>query len=232
EEGEKQREIEDLRRKLAIEKKRMNQNKLCSLTELLLLVILVLLLSTFFLVFFLAGSKRKSSRLMLDSKRKLNWCVTGLVQGTIVMETIILCMPPSSLIPLHNHPGMTEMMHLKREMLATLQSNILVAQEPDDDSILRTRTYDVSITDYLEDSVENPEEEEGEQDLIFDYEPSKAIERKMIFEAEEERGIDSGRAIRDLSASPVGDSLPLRLILPELKYQNSSEQRQNSWRSI
>ncbi|KAG2328588.1 hypothetical protein Bca52824_011316 [Brassica carinata] len=65
-----------------------------------------------------------------------------------------------------------------------------------------TRTYDVSITDYLEDSVENPEEEEGEQDLIFDYEPSKAIERKMIFEAEEERGIDSGRAIRDLSASP------------------------------
>ncbi|KAH0895511.1 hypothetical protein HID58_045079 [Brassica napus] len=29
---------------------------------------------------------------------------------------------------------------------ATLQSNILVAQEPDDDNILRTRTYDVSIT--------------------------------------------------------------------------------------
>ncbi|KAL0712147.1 hypothetical protein Bca4012_019125 [Brassica carinata] len=42
EEGEKQREIEDLRRKLAIEKKRMNRIKLCSLTELLLLVILVL----------------------------------------------------------------------------------------------------------------------------------------------------------------------------------------------
>ncbi|XP_026407171.1 autophagy-related protein 3-like [Papaver somniferum] len=29
---------------------------------------------------------------------------------------------------------------------ATLQSNYLVAQEPDDDNILRTRTYDVSIT--------------------------------------------------------------------------------------
>ncbi|KAF8103537.1 hypothetical protein N665_0188s0468 [Sinapis alba] len=53
EEGEKRREIEDLRRKLAMEKKRMNRIKLCSLTELLLLVILVLLLSTFFLVFFL-----------------------------------------------------------------------------------------------------------------------------------------------------------------------------------
>ncbi|KAG2322772.1 hypothetical protein Bca4012_058236 [Brassica carinata] len=53
EEGETPREIEDLRRKLAMEKKRMNRIKLCSVTELLLLVILILLLSTFFLVFFL-----------------------------------------------------------------------------------------------------------------------------------------------------------------------------------
>lgn len=29
---------------------------------------------------------------------------------------------------------------------ATLQSTYLVAHEPDDDNILRTRTYDVSIT--------------------------------------------------------------------------------------
>ncbi|KAL0723024.1 hypothetical protein Bca4012_037623 [Brassica carinata] len=141
----------------------MNQNKLCSLTELLLLVILVLLLSTFFLVFFLAGSKRKSSRLMLDSKRKLNWCCGRQLFSQIFLwlknlMTIVSCGP-------------------EHMMLA-------------------------SPSDYLEDSVENPEEEEGEQDLIFDYEPSKAIERKMIFEAEEERGIDSGRAIRDLSASP------------------------------
>ncbi|CAH2067796.1 unnamed protein product [Thlaspi arvense] len=53
EEGDTRREIEDLRRKLAMEKKRMNRIKLCSLMELLLLVALVLLLSTFFLVFFL-----------------------------------------------------------------------------------------------------------------------------------------------------------------------------------
>lgn len=31
-------------------------------------------------------------------------------------------------------------------MKATLQSTYLVAHEPDDDNILRTRTYDVSIT--------------------------------------------------------------------------------------
>ncbi|GMI85932.1 hypothetical protein like AT5G61500 [Hibiscus trionum] len=31
---------------------------------------------------------------------------------------------------------------------ATLQTTYLVAQEPDDDNILRTRTYDVSITYY------------------------------------------------------------------------------------
>ncbi|CAH8309740.1 unnamed protein product [Eruca vesicaria subsp. sativa] len=53
EKGETWSEIEDLRRKLAIEKKRMSWIKLCSLTELLLLVVLVLLLSTFFLLFFL-----------------------------------------------------------------------------------------------------------------------------------------------------------------------------------
>lgn len=29
---------------------------------------------------------------------------------------------------------------------ATLQSTYIVAHEPDDDNILRTRTYDVSIT--------------------------------------------------------------------------------------
>ncbi|KAH0849141.1 hypothetical protein HID58_091527, partial [Brassica napus] len=48
-EGETRREVEELRRKLAIEKKRMNRVKLCSSMELLLLVVLVLLLSTFFL---------------------------------------------------------------------------------------------------------------------------------------------------------------------------------------
>ncbi|ESQ27299.1 hypothetical protein EUTSA_v10019357mg [Eutrema salsugineum] len=53
EEGETRRELEDLRRRLAIEKKRRNRIKLCSLMELVLLVVLVLLLSTFFLVFFL-----------------------------------------------------------------------------------------------------------------------------------------------------------------------------------
>jgi len=31
-------------------------------------------------------------------------------------------------------------------MQATLRSTYLVAQEPDDDNILRTRTYDISIT--------------------------------------------------------------------------------------
>lgn len=31
-------------------------------------------------------------------------------------------------------------------MQATLQTTYLVAHEPDDDNILRTRTYDVSIT--------------------------------------------------------------------------------------
>ncbi|KAH0849575.1 hypothetical protein HID58_096245, partial [Brassica napus] len=52
-EGETRREVEELRRKLAVEKKRMNRVKLCSSMELLLLVVLVLLLSTFFLLFFL-----------------------------------------------------------------------------------------------------------------------------------------------------------------------------------
>ncbi|RID75275.1 hypothetical protein BRARA_B02328 [Brassica rapa] len=52
-EGETRREVEELRRKLAIEKKRMNRVKLCNSMELLLLVVLVLLLSTFVLVFFL-----------------------------------------------------------------------------------------------------------------------------------------------------------------------------------
>ncbi|CAN7123550.1 unnamed protein product [Brassica rapa subsp. narinosa] len=52
-EGERRREVEELRRKLAMEKKRMNRIKLCSSMELLLLVVLVLLLSTFFLLFFL-----------------------------------------------------------------------------------------------------------------------------------------------------------------------------------
>ncbi|CAF2151619.1 unnamed protein product [Brassica rapa] len=51
-EGETRREVKELRRKLAIEK-RMNRVKLCSSMELLLLVVLVLLLSTFVLVFFL-----------------------------------------------------------------------------------------------------------------------------------------------------------------------------------
>ncbi|CAN8233976.1 unnamed protein product [Cochlearia groenlandica] len=51
--GEMRREIDDLRRKLATEKKRSDRIKLCSLMEMLLLVVLVLLLSTFFLVFFL-----------------------------------------------------------------------------------------------------------------------------------------------------------------------------------
>ncbi|CAA7013343.1 unnamed protein product [Microthlaspi erraticum] len=54
-EGETRREIEDLKRELAMEKKRRNRIKLCSFMELLLLVVLVLLLSTFFLVFFLVS---------------------------------------------------------------------------------------------------------------------------------------------------------------------------------
>ncbi|KAG7572864.1 hypothetical protein ISN44_As09g012110 [Arabidopsis suecica] len=39
-EGQTRREIEDLKRKLAMEKKKMNQIKLCGLMELLLLVVL------------------------------------------------------------------------------------------------------------------------------------------------------------------------------------------------
>ena len=35
---------------------------------------------------------------MLVSNRKLNWCVTGLVLGTIVMETIILSQPLNTFI--------------------------------------------------------------------------------------------------------------------------------------
>ncbi|KAF2561406.1 hypothetical protein F2Q70_00016393 [Brassica cretica] len=55
-EGETRREVEELRRNLAMEKKRMNRIKLCSSMELLLLlVVLVLLLSTFVLVFFLSS---------------------------------------------------------------------------------------------------------------------------------------------------------------------------------
>ncbi|CAF1913956.1 hypothetical protein YC2023_017418 [Brassica napus] len=53
--AEGRREVEELRRKLAVEKKRMNRIKLCSSMELLLLVVLVLLLSTFVLVFFLSS---------------------------------------------------------------------------------------------------------------------------------------------------------------------------------
>ncbi|KAG7590547.1 hypothetical protein ISN44_As07g027030 [Arabidopsis suecica] len=56
EKGETRREIEDLKRKLTMEKKKMNRIKLCGLMELLLLVVLVLLLSTFFLVFFLGST--------------------------------------------------------------------------------------------------------------------------------------------------------------------------------
>ncbi|CAH8258540.1 unnamed protein product [Arabidopsis lyrata] len=56
EKGETRREIEDLKRKLTMEKKKMNRIKLCGLMELLLLVVLVLLLSTFFLVFFLGSA--------------------------------------------------------------------------------------------------------------------------------------------------------------------------------
>ncbi|XP_019093071.1 PREDICTED: uncharacterized protein LOC104751714 [Camelina sativa] len=57
EEGETRREeIEELKRKLTIEKKKTNRIKLCGLMELLLHVLLVLLLSTFFLVFFFLRS--------------------------------------------------------------------------------------------------------------------------------------------------------------------------------
>ncbi|XP_023643665.1 uncharacterized protein LOC111831980 [Capsella rubella] len=56
EEGELRREIENLKRKLAMEKNKTNRIKLCGLMELLLHVVLVLLLSTFFLVFFLRST--------------------------------------------------------------------------------------------------------------------------------------------------------------------------------
>ncbi|VVB14691.1 unnamed protein product [Arabis nemorensis] len=55
EEGETRRENEDLKKKLAMEKKRTNRIKLCGFMEMLLLVVLVLLISTFFLVFFLGS---------------------------------------------------------------------------------------------------------------------------------------------------------------------------------
>ncbi|KFK42203.1 hypothetical protein AALP_AA2G224900 [Arabis alpina] len=57
-EGETRREIEDLKIKLAMEKKRINRIKLCGVMEIMLLVVLVLLLSTFFVVFFFFGSRR------------------------------------------------------------------------------------------------------------------------------------------------------------------------------
>ncbi|KFK34375.1 hypothetical protein AALP_AA5G137100 [Arabis alpina] len=52
-EEETRREIEDLKIKLAMEKKRTNRIKLCGVMEMFLLVLLGLLLSTFFLFFFL-----------------------------------------------------------------------------------------------------------------------------------------------------------------------------------
>ena len=51
-----------------------------------------------------------------------------------------------SLYTHYYHPAVLKCFLLSSLWQATLQSNILVAQEPDDDSILRTRTYNVSIT--------------------------------------------------------------------------------------